>query len=289
MNNTSAVYLNGDYLPQNEAKVSVLDRGFIFGDGVYEVIPAYGGRLFRLAQHLERLNNSLTAIRLPNPHTSSVWETILSKIVDQNGTASQDQSVYLQITRGVAQRDHGFPEEVVPTVFAMSNPLTPLTTEILTQGVHAITLDDIRWQHCYIKTIALLPNILLRQQAMDEGAVEAILVKNGEVTEGAASNLFIVKDDTLLTPPKSDQLLPGITRDLVVELAHEHGIPCQETAISESDLHNATEVWLTSSTKEILPVTQLDNQPVGSGKPGSVWQKIYALYQDYKTTLRTNA
>lgn len=289
MNNTSAVYLNGDYLPQNEAKVSVLDRGFIFGDGVYEVIPAYGGRLFRLAQHLERLNNSLTAIRLPNPHTSSDWETILSKIVDQNGTASQDQSVYLQITRGVAQRDHGFPEEVVPTVFAMSNPLTPLTTEILTQGVHAITLDDIRWQHCYIKTIALLPNILLRQQAMDEGAVEAILVKNGEVTEGAASNLFIVKDDTLLTPPKSDQLLPGITRDLVVELAHEHGIPCQETAISESDLHNATEVWLTSSTKEILPVTQLDNQPVGSGKPGSVWQKIYALYQDYKTTLRTNA
>lgn len=280
----SIVFLNGDYLPIDEARVPVLDRGFIFGDGIYEVIPAYCGRLFRLEEHLQRLNNSLQAIHLQNPFSETEWQAILEKLLKQN--EGDDQSVYVQITRGVAQRDHGFPAGTQPTVFAMANPLTTPAPEILNQGVSAISVPDIRWQNCHIKAIALLPNILMRQQALDQGAMEAILLRDGQVTEGAASNVFIVSNGIIKTPAKSNYLLPGITRDLVVELAHSNNLTCEEMAISESELLAADEIWLTSSTKEIMPVTHLNEQPIGSGQPGPVWQQMYAIFQTYKAFLR---
>ncbi|MBI3343329.1 MAG: D-amino acid aminotransferase [Gammaproteobacteria bacterium] len=281
------VYLNGEFLPLDQAKVSVLDRGFIFGDGVYEVIPVYGGQLFRLNQHLQRLDHSLAGIRLDNPLAYDQWNSILEELVERNATEVYgDQSVYLQVTRGVAKRDHAFPKGVAPTVFAMSNPLAPLPASLASEGVAAITLDDIRWRYCNIKAITLLPNILLRQQALDANAAEAILISNGEVTEGAASNLFIVKDNILITPPKGPRLLPGITRDLILELAETHGIACREGAIRENELREADEVWLTSSAKEILPVTRLDGKAVSGGKPGQLWARVISLYQDYKRALR---
>lgn len=284
--NEAVVYLNGEYLPLSEARVPVLDRGFVFGDGVYEVIPAYGGRLFRLAHHLERLDASLAGIRLQNPLSPAEWETVLGEVVARN--AGSDQSVYLQITRGVARRDHGFPAEVQPTVLVMSNPISDIAEAVARDGVAAITLEDIRWRRCNIKAITLLPNILLRQQALDAGAVEAILLREGRVTEGAASNVFIVRDGVLTTPPKGPELLPGITRDLVVELARAHDIPCEEADFDAAALHAADEVWLTSSTKEILPVTRLDEHAVGGGRPGELWQRMTALYQEYKRELRRN-
>ncbi len=281
---SATVYLNGNYLPLEQACVPVLDRGFIFGDGVYEVIPVYGRKAFRLKHHLQRLKDSMRAVRLNNPHSDEEWTTIVNSVVDRNDGG--DQSIYLQITRGVASRDHRFPSDAIPTVFVMSNLFAMVPSEQLEHGVSAITLDDIRWQYCSIKSIALLPNILLRQQAVEQGAAEAILVRNNEITEGAASNVFIVKDEVIITPPKTDCLLPGITRDLVVEQAYEHDMPVEETIITLEDLLVADEIWLTSSTKEILPVTQLNSQTVGTGKPGPVWKQMYGLYQDYKQTLR---
>lgn len=278
------VYLNGEYLPLNEAKVSVLDRGFIFGDGVYEVIPAYGAKTLRFEHHMQRLQNSLDAIRISNPLSNEQWQEIIDKLVAETGP--QDQSIYLHITRGVASRDHQFPDDAQPTVFVMSNILHPVDAKLLEKGISAVTLDDIRWQYCNIKAIALLPNILLRQQAVDKDAKEAILIRNGNMTEGAASNVFIVTNGTIKTPPKDNQLLPGITRDLVVELAHSHNIPIEETMISENEFLSADEIWLTSSTKEILPVTQINEQQVGNGKPGTVWKDMFQKYQEFKETLR---
>jgi D-alanine transaminase len=278
------VYLKGKFLPIEQASVSVMDRGFIFGDGVYEVIPVYGGRLFRLDQHLERLARSLAEIRLANPLSPAEWRHCLQELVARNGNG--DQSVYVQITRGAAPRDHAFPKNASPTVYAASNPLMPLSTDIAEQGVAAITLQDIRWQRCDIKAITLLANILLRQQAIDQGAVEAILVRDGQVNEGAASNLFIVKGGVVVTPPKGSYLLPGITRDLILELAAAHDIAHREDTISEEDLKSAEEVWLTSSTREILPVTRLDQRNVGSGKPGLMWRRMMVLYQEYKRLVR---
>lgn len=284
------VYLNGKFLPLDQAFVSVLDRGFIFGDGVYEVIPAYGGRLFRFEHHLQRLDQSLAGIRLANPLTHAEWERLLTELIERNAScADADQYIYFQVTRGVAKRDHAFPKGVPATVFAMSNPLPAPATNLANAGITAITLDDIRWQWCQIKAIALLPNILLRQQALDAGATEAILIRNGEATEGAASNLFIVKDNTIITPPTGPKLLPGITRDLILEIATANGIACKEDLIMEPDLRSADEVWLTSSTKEILPVTKLDNITVGTGKPGPMWVRMIALYQDYKRGLHAQA
>jgi len=277
------VFLNGEYLPSSEAKVSVLDRGFIFGDGVYEVIPAYGNKPFRLEEHFKRLNNSLSAVRIGNPYSEAQWSEIFNKLLADN---TGDQSIYLHITRGVAPRDHGFPPETSPTVFVMCSPLKPVATSLLNKGVAAITLDDIRWQYCRIKSISLLPNILLRQEAQDKDATEAILIRDGNMTEGSASNMFIVKNGIIKTPPHSDQLLPGITRDLIVELAHQHGMACEETVITEEELFDADEVWLSSSTKEVLAITQLNQQTVGDGKPGPVWKDMYQHYQVCKQQLR---
>jgi len=279
----SIVFLNGEFEDAEQAKVSVFDRGFLLGDGVYEVIPAYSGALFRFEEHLTRLQQSLDAIHLKNPYSITQWRTILHDLVQKNNHI--DSSVYLQVTRGVAVRDHAFPSDVQPTVFAMVNKITPLSAEYYENGVSAITLEDNRWSRCDIKAISLLPNVLLRQQAVDQGVIEAILIRQGFVTEGAASNAFAVINGVVTTPPKSQHLLPGITRDLVVAMAQQHGIPSAEKEISLAQLQSADEVWLTSSTKEILPVTQLDEKPVGSGKPGDVWKRMSKIYGHFKKTL----
>ena len=276
----SQVFLDGKFLPPEQARVSVFDRGFIFGDGVYEVIPVFGGRLFRLPHHLARLDASLAAIRLRNPHTVQEWNSIFKHLMAEHGT--NDQSIYLQITRGVAPRDHAFPPNPVPTVFAYTQLLKYPPAEHLTQGVTAVTTADIRWQRCDIKAIALLANALLRQQAIEQGAVEAILVRDNVVTEGAASNVFIVSGDRLVTPPKGPYILPGITRDLVVEIARANKIACEEKPVGIEALRTADEVWLTSSTKEILPITRIDGRPVGAGKPGPMHARMFDLYQEYK-------
>ena len=279
------VYLNGQTMPIEEASISVLDRGFLFGDGVYEVIPAYGGHLFRLQEHLQRLQNSLDGIRLQNPLTNQQWADTLNNIVEQN--QGEDQSVYLHVSRGVAAiRDHVFPDEVSATVFIMSNELKSVSRENLQHGVSAITLDDIRWHACNIKATALLANTMLRQQAKEEGAVEAILVRDGLATEGAASNIFMVKNKVLITSPTGPMLLPGITRDLVLELARANNISCEERDITEEELREADEIWMTSSTKEVVPIVELDGKPVGNGEYGPIWDNMIDIYQAYKFKLR---
>lgn len=274
------IYLNGKFLPMEQATVSVLDRGFIFGDGVYEVIPVYSRKPFRLGEHLSRLQHSLDGIRLQNPHTEEQWAGLIERIIELN--EGDDQYLYLHITRGVAKRDHAFPLGVTPTVFIMSNLLPTPPTKLLVSGVSAITDRDNRWGRCDIKAISLLPNILLRQLAVDAQAMETILLRDNLLTEGAASNIFLVKDNLLLTPPKDHRILPGITYDVVLELAEAHGIPHTVREISETELRTAQEVILTSSTKEILPITQLDGQLVGNGTPGPVFQQLDRLYQAYK-------
>ncbi len=280
---SSNVYLNGSFLPLSQAQISVMDRGFLFGDSIYEVIPAYSGRLFRLPHHLQRLNNSLQAIRMQNPMSDSEWTSMLEQLVAQQ--PGQDQSVYLQVTRGPAeQRDHTIPEKTKATVFAMSSPMHDPDPTVV--GISAITLDDIRWRLCNIKATTLLANVLLKQEAKDAAAVESILIRDGNAMEGAASNLFIVLAGELITPPKSNYLLPGITRDLILELAEKNGLPHAERDITEPQLRSADEVWLTSSTKEIMPVTRLDQHPVGNGKPGPVYQQMSALYSEYKERIK---
>ncbi|MBI3575136.1 MAG: D-amino acid aminotransferase [Gammaproteobacteria bacterium] len=280
MNGIRQVYLNGAFLPPAEARVSAFDRGFVFGDGVYEVIPVFGGRLFRLPQHLARLDNSLREIRMVNPLPAAEWQRVFERLVEIQGGG--ELSIYLQITRGAAPRDHAFPPNLAPTVFAYAAPLKYPPVEEVERGIAAITAPDIRWLRCDIKAIALLPNAMLRSQALDQGAAEAILLRDGCMTEGAASNIFVVRSGRLVTPPKGPLILPGVTRDLVLELARAHGVPCAEAAVSEVALRAADEVWMTSSTKEILPITRLDGKPVGSGKPGPLHARLLALYKDYK-------
>ena len=276
------IYLNGKFMPIEEACIPVLDRGFIFGDGVYEVIPAYSRKAFRLTEHLDRLQHSLDGIRLKNPFRNEEWKNILEQLIAQN--EGDDQYIYLHITRGVAKRDHAFPANVPPTVFIMSNPLLPPPSELLASGASAITALDNRWIRCDVKAISLLPNVLLRQLAVDVRALETLLIRDGYLTEGAASNIFIVKNKILLAPPKSHLMLPGITYDVVLELAASNQIPYEVREIAESEVRNADEILLTSSTKEIMPITLLDNKPVGSGKPGEIFGRLHALYQHYKAT-----
>ena len=281
----TTAYLNGVFLPLDEAQVSVMDRGFLFGDGVYEVIPVYGGRLFRLAHHIQRLQNSLDAVRIGNPMSANEWSEMLDELVARN--AGSDQAVYLQVTRGAApKRDHAFPADIRPTVFAMSTPAATPRDIAAEQGVKAVTLPDIRWQHCNIKAITLLPNVLLRQQAIEADTAEAILIKSGYAIEGAASNIFIVSNGLLITPPNGPALLPGITRDLIIELAAENAIPYREADIPAADLFGAEEIWLTSSTREISPVIQLDDITISGGRPGPLWRRMTELYQDYKAAVR---
>jgi D-alanine transaminase len=276
------VYLNGQFMPLEEARVPVLDRGFIFGDGVYEVIPVYSRRPFRLAEHLRRLQHSLDGIRLANPHSEPEWANLIQQLVEQN--EGEDQYLYLHITRGVAKRDHAFPNPPVPaTVFMMSNPFPEPPSALLRAGVCAVTATDNRWLRCDIKSIALLPNVLLRQAAVDAGCAETVLIRdNNFLTEGAASNIFAVKDGTLLAPPKDNLMLPGITYDVILEIAQANDIPCQVRRIDVNEVFDADELLLTSSTKEVLPITRLDGQPVGSGEPGPMFERMHALYQEFK-------
>ena len=274
------VYLNGEFLPLSEAKVSVFDRGFLFGDGVYEVIPSYSGHLFRMQDHLDRLQASLTRIRLDFSYDLETWLEILTPLIDK----TRDQYIYLQITRGVApKRDHAFPKDATPTIFAMCSDIKPFAEA--ETGVKALTMDDNRWEMCNVKATTLLANVLLRQEAIEKGCAEAILVKNGYVTEGAASNLFAVIDDVLITPENTAEILPGITRQVILELAQKNDIQFREEIISVQDLQDATEIWMTSSTREIIPVVELDAEKVGDGKPGPLWQKMNQLFQEYKRSL----
>jgi D-alanine transaminase len=281
------IYLNGEYMPIEEAKISVLDRGFIFGDGVYEVIPVYSRKAFRLADHLRRLQHSLDGIKLANPHSNGEWTKLINELVARN--AEQDQYLYLHITRGVAKRDHAFPNPPVkPTVFMLSNPLLVPSATLLQSGVACITAPDNRWLRCDIKAIALLPNVLLRQMAIDAGAMETILFRPGLttedafMTEGAASNIFVVKNGKLFAPPKDNLMLPGITYDVILEIAAANGIPYEVRRIAADEVFRADELLLTSSTKEVLAITTLDGKPVGNGKPGAMFSKLHKLYQDYK-------
>ncbi len=277
------IHLNGRFMPLEEATISVLDRGFIFGDGVYEVIPVYSRRPFRLAEHLRRLQNSLDAILLKNPHTDAEWSELIAELIACN--EGPDQYLYLHITRGVAKRDHAFPKVVTPTVFMMSSPLLPPAAELKISGVSATTTIDNRWLRCDIKSISLLPNVLLRQSAVDAGTMEAVLLREGFMTEGAASNIFVVRDGVVLAPPKNHLMLPGITYDLVLELAQADGIPTQVAPVAEATLRSGDEIWLTSSTREVLPITQLDGKAVGKGQPGPLFKRMDDLYQNYKTTV----
>lgn len=274
------VYLNGQFLPLEQAHVSVLDRGFIFGDGAYEVIPVYTRHAFRLREHLTRLQQSLASLRLANPHTLGQWESLVHQLIAKN--TPEDQSIYIHITRGVAPRDHAFPRNTPPTIFMLSNPLVTPPASQCEDGVAAVSANDIRWDRCDIKAIALLPNVLLRQLAVDVGAVETVLFRDGMLTEGAASNIFAVERGVILAPPKDKHMLPGITYDLILELAAANRVPVEIGYFAEARVRAADELWITSSTKEVLAIVTLDGKPVGAGKPGPLFRSMYRWYQDYK-------
>lgn len=275
-------YLNGLYIPLAEAQISPQDRGFLFGDGVYEVIPVYNKTLFYFDEHLQRLKNSLAATGIANPLSDAQWEDILNTLIEKHSW--QDQFIYLQVTRGVQmQRDHMPADCLSPTIYAYTNPLKSLTDEVLAKGVKVVTLEDIRWLRCDIKAITLLPNVMLKLAAKQQGADDAILIsRDGYVAEGTASNAFIVKNGKLLTPPTSAKILPGITRLVIESIAKKHHIELIEKELTQDELEQAEEIWLTSSTKEALPVTSINGKPVGDGKPGVLWQTLRQHYQQHK-------
>ena len=270
-------YVNGTFLPLSEAKVSILDRGFQFADGVYEVIPVYAGAPFRLEAHCQRLARSLGEIRMDLPMGPRAISDTVHELIARNGGG--DCQAYIQVTRGEAPRNHPFPDTVHPTVVMTCTPLTPVPGEWVREGVAAITAEDIRWARCDIKAIALLPNAMMRQKAAEQGAYEAIWVHEGNAVEGAASNLFAVINGEARTPPDGPRVLPGITRDVVLELAADEGLPVGTGEITADELAEAEEVWVTSSTKEILPVTRLDNRPVGNGRPGPLFRTVLDAYR----------
>jgi D-alanine transaminase len=278
----SIAYVDGSFVPREEAKVSAMDRGFLFADGAYELLPVYSRRPFRLAEHLRRLASTLAGLRIANPHDEAGWAALIGEIVARN--QPDDQAVYLQVTRGadLTRRNHLFPQGIAPTVFLMSEPLTTPPLAQREQGVAAITSADIRWLRCDLKTTALLANCLLRQQAVDAGCVENILFRDGFLTEGSASNIFLVRDGALLAPPRSHLMLAGITYDVVLELAQRHGLACELREVPDAEVRGADELWLTSSTKEVLPVTLLDGRPIGDGKPGPVYARMHGWYQEFK-------
>ena len=281
------VYLNGLFLPISEAKVSVLDRGFIYGDGVYELVPVYGRGPYRLRQHLARLQRSLDGIRLANPHSDADWEGIIRELIARQ--PFDDQGVYLQVTRGAAKRDHAFPKDTPPTVFMMANPLALPSREQVENGVAVVTAADERWLHCDLKTISLLGSVLARQFAVDHGAVETVLFRDGYLTEASASNVLVVRDGTILAPPKNNLILPGITYDATHDLAREGGLAFDIRPITRAEALAAQEMWLSSSTKEVLAVTTLDGKPFASGRPGAVFREMHRLFQASKPKARAAA
>jgi D-alanine transaminase len=287
MDNDQVVYLNGKYLPISQAQVSVLDRGFIYGDGVYELVPVYQREPFRLAHHLARLQRSLDGIRMANPHTDAQWETIIRELAARQ--PFDDQGVYFQVTRGAAKRDHSFPNGVAPTVFMMSNPLPLPTREQVDNGVAVVTAEDNRWHRCDLKTISLLGNVLMRQLATDQGAVETVMFRDGYLTEASASNVLVVVNGTIVVPPKDNHILPGITYDAAMEFAREAGMPLEVRPVPRPEAMSAGEMWLSSSTKEVLAVTTVDGRPFAGGRPGPVFRKMWAYFQTKKPQARRAA
>jgi D-alanine transaminase len=278
--NDPLVYLNGEMTALSEAKIPVLDRGFIFGDGVYEVIPIYGRRMFRAKQHMARLFRSLDAIAIPNPHELDEWMRLIGKVVDAH--PAEDQMVYLQVTRGVAKRGHAFPKEVKPTVFIMTNPLVLPSAEVREKGIACVSMDDKRWLHCEIKSVSLLGNVLAAQYAAESGATETIQFRDGFLTEGSSSNVWIAKNGVLAGPPKDNLILEGIRYGLIEELCAQCGIELQARRIAREEVFAADEVMLTSATKEIVPVTSLDGKPIGNGLPGPIYRALHEAYQAAK-------
>jgi len=274
------VFLNGKFMPIEEAKVPVLDRGFIFGDGIYELVPVYSRAPFRLEGHLARMERSLSEVKIANPYTRAEWTRIIEQVIEKQ--SFDDQGVYWQITRGVAKRDHAFPKNVQPTVFMMSNPLVNPSREIVENGGKAVTAPDFRWHRCDLKTISLIGNCMLRQLSAEEGAVETILFRDGKLTEASASNAYTVKNGVIATPPKDNLILPGITLDVVFDIVKRGNLPIEVREISEAEVFGADEVWVSSSSKEIVAIVDLDGKTIGAGKPGPVFRKAWQLYQDFK-------
>ena len=274
------VFLNGRLVPLEQANVSVLDRGFIFGDGVYELVPVYSRVPFRLDEHLTRLERSLGEARIRNPYSRAQWRSHIYQLVDAQDF--DDQGVYFQVTRGVAKRDHAFPKSLEPTVFMMSNPLLSPPPALVEKGGAAVSATDNRWLRCDIKSISLIGNCLLRQMSAEAGAVETILFRDGKLTEASASNVFIVKRGVIHSPPKSNLILPGITYDVVSELAQANDLPIEFRQVSEAEVRAADEIWVTSSSKEVLAIVELDGKRVGDGRPGPVFRRMHQLYQEFK-------
>jgi len=273
------VYLNGEFLPLGNAKISVLDRGFIYGDGVYEVVPVYARKPFRMPQHLARLAHSLEGIRLADPLRDR-WTPLIRDLIARQ--PFDDQAVYLQITRGVAKRDHAFPQGVTPTVFMMSNPLVVPTREQVEHGVGVITAEDNRWLRCDLKTTSLVGNVLMRQLAADSDAIETVMFRNGYLTEASASNVLIVRDGRIIAPPKDNLILPGITYDATLEIAKAIGVPLDVRAVTRAEALGADEMWLSSSSKEVLAITRVDGQAFAGGAPGPVFRRVWEAFQARK-------
>ena len=274
------VFLNGKFLPIEQAMVPVLDRGFIFGDGVYELIPVYSRVPFRMDEHLARLERSLAAVAIRNPYSREQWREIIFRLIDQQ--PFDDQGVYFQVTRGVAKRDHAFPKNVEPTVFMMSNPLVNPPAEQVERGGAAVSAQDNRWLRCDIKSISLVGNVLLRQLSAEAGAAETILFRDGKLTEASASNVFVVRRGVIQSPPKSSLILAGIPYDVVAELAAANGLPLEFKDITETEVRTADEIWVTSSSREVFAIVSLDGAKIGDGRPGPVFRRMHQLYQVFK-------
>lgn len=282
MDNPS-VWLNGELTPLSEAKISVLDRGFLFGDGIYEVVPVYHGKPFRLDAHLDRLERSLAEIRIANPYTRAQWVELFARL---SATCAADpHSVYVQVTRGVAPRQHTFPKDVTPTVFGMATPLTLPNAQKVENGVHAVTHEDRRWLNCHIKSTSLLGNVLMAQYAVDHEAMETLQFRDGFLTEASSSNVWVVKGGELFAPPRDNRILEGIRYGVIESLAAECGVKFSERPVSEAEVRAADELLITSATKEVLAVVQLDGKTVGQGTPGPVFRALYAAYQRAKEAL----
>ncbi len=281
-------YLNGDFSTLREAKVSVMDRGFIFGDGVYEVVPVYRGRPFRFGEHMARLGRSLAEMRIVNPMSPAEWRSLVDQLIAAYAQSlgkppgDTDQLVYIQITRGVAMRDHVMPAGITPTVFATSNKITPPSPADRASGVACVTADDFRWKKAHIKSISLAGSVLARQMSADVGAAETVMFRDGFLSEGAAANVWVVKGGTVFGAPKDNLVLEGIRYGLLEELCREAGIPFALRRIPRSEVFAADELLLTNASREVLAVTRLDSQVIGIGKPGPIYEQLYAGYQRAK-------
>lgn len=284
------VYLNGQFMDQSNATVSIMDRGFLFGDGVYEVIPVYQGKIFHLDKHLQRLEHSLRSIHIPAPYELAQWQQILTTLLEKNEATKQDLNIYIQITRGPAPtRTHAFPQHIHPTIVAFLMPPRVISDEALAQGMAAITAEDTRQHNNHIKSTSLLSNIMHAEAARAKDAAETLLIREGNAVEGATSNLFIVKKGVIITPPLAPTILSGITREVIVDLAKQHHIPLKEQIITEKMLRSADEIWISSSTREIYPITKLDGKIIGNGQAGPLWHKMHNYFAQFKTQLLEDA